>query len=38
VIVGLYLHDRAAAPGDEERAADQIRRDVVHAPREELPP
>src|SRR5206468_10674297 len=36
LVVGLGLDDRATDAVDEERAADQGGRDLVHAPREEL--
>ena len=35
-VVGLDLDDATADAVDEQRAADQLRRDLVHAPREEL--
>ena len=37
LVVGLDLDDRPADAVDEERAADEIRRDVVHAARKKLP-
>jgi len=37
VVVGLDLDDPAAHAVDEERRADQLRRDVVDAAREEVP-
>ena len=35
-VVGLHLDDAPADPVHEQRAAHQLRRDVVHAPREEV--
>jgi hypothetical protein len=37
LVVGLDLDDRPADAVDEERAPDEIRRDVVHAARKKLP-
>ena len=38
LVVGLDLDDRAADAVHEERAADQLGRDVMDAPREEVAP
>jgi hypothetical protein len=36
VVVRLDLDDHAAHAGAQERDADELRRDVVHGPREEV--
>jgi hypothetical protein len=36
VVVGLYLDDRAADSVDVQLGADQLRRNLVDAPREEV--
>jgi len=35
VVVGLDLHEHASDTVDEKRRSDQLRRDLVHASREE---